>query len=72
MQEEQSRVWENSLESVSKEMEGEEKRVEREEIRERDLKREEKEKSIHPETLKASRGRGRRWAGLVEGAVRPA
>lgn len=46
------------MESVSKEMEGEERRVGREGIRERDLKREEDEKSIHPETLRECRGAG--------------
>lgn len=74
MQEELSRVWENSpgeLESVSKEMEGEERGVGREGMRDRDLKREEREKSIRPETLKECRGAGAEGV-AVEGAVRPA
>lgn len=75
MQLEMTRVWENSPERVSKEMEGKERRVGREGTRERDLAREGKERSIHPETLKKCRGGkkksverqrqrvGRRWNG---------
>lgn len=62
-----TRVWENSPEGVSKEMEGKERRVGREGTKERDLAREGKERSIHAATLKKCRGEKKVWRGSGRG-----